>query len=155
MITRSIGTCVHGYIVGGGYEGQTKELDNIVKNEAELLQQYFNKDVEIRFNSNRQSGGAWIKDGNKNCSIGLSARLTNSELFNMNSESKCKLAYQELKHFMDNPDIIIFETAISLKDTINSVENNSPYMLLGSEYRDFYSIEEAYNYLINNVTEII
>ncbi len=68
-----------GYMCGNGYEGSTDELDNVVKREAELLAEAFNRDIEIRFNSNRESGGAWLVNSLKgfdgNCQVGLSAGL--------------------------------------------------------------------------------
>lgn len=155
MIERSIGTCAYGYIVGGGYEGKTKELDDVVAREAELLHKHYNKDVEIRFNSDRESGGAWIKDGKENCSIGLSARLSNSILFNMTADERCALDYKQLKQMIDNPDIIVYETGISLKNTNNNVKSDSKDILLGSEFKDFSSLEEAYNYLTNTVSGLI
>lgn len=83
MINRSAGTVVTvgsiSYIVGGGYEGKTKELDDTVKKVSELLSKTFKRDVEIRFNSDRKSGGAWLVNSLKgfdgNCQIGLCAGI--------------------------------------------------------------------------------
>ena len=80
-ITRSIGlpTGYMGLLCGSGYEGKTKELDDTVKREAELLANAFNRDIEIRFNSDRNSGGAWLVNSLKgfegNCQVGLNAGL--------------------------------------------------------------------------------
>ena len=52
-----------GYVVGGGYSGKTDELDAAVQKEAEILQELYGRDVVVRFNSNRESGGAFVKDG--------------------------------------------------------------------------------------------
>lgn len=83
MIKRSAGLPVVvgsiPYVVGGGYEGKTRELDDIVKQEAELLTNTFGKDVEIRFNSDQEGGGAWLvnslKEFDGNCQVGLGAGL--------------------------------------------------------------------------------
>jgi hypothetical protein len=83
MITRSAGlpvTVAHiPYLVGSGYEGFTKELDDTVKREAELLTTTFNRDIEIRFNSDRESGGAWLVNSLKgfdgNCQVGFNTGL--------------------------------------------------------------------------------
>ena len=83
MIKRSAGIPVVvasiPYIVGGGYEGKTKELDDAVQLEADLLTKAFNRDVEIRFNSDRESGGAWLVNSEKgfrgNCQVGINAGL--------------------------------------------------------------------------------
>ena len=78
--TRSGGTqAVKGlpYIVGGGYKGATEELDATVVRAAQMLEEAFGRDVQIRFNSNRLSGGAWIKDSlpafSGSCAVGLCA----------------------------------------------------------------------------------
>jgi len=80
-ITRSSGlpTGYPGFIAGGGYSGSTKELDDTVQKAAHLLTEEFGRDVEIRFNSHRESGGAWLKDDllgfRGNCQVGLGAAL--------------------------------------------------------------------------------
>ncbi|MEM3858869.1 MAG: hypothetical protein QW478_05630 [Candidatus Micrarchaeaceae archaeon] len=76
-ITRSKGydTGYFGLRAGAGYEGKTKELDDVVMEEAKFLQKQFNKDIEIRFNTDQESGGAFLKDGESNQSLGLGAKL--------------------------------------------------------------------------------
>jgi hypothetical protein len=71
-ITRSHGTVAGGYNPGGGYSGATAQLDNAVMKAARLLADRFG-DIEIRFNSDRKGGGAFLK-----CvpySVGVSAQL--------------------------------------------------------------------------------
>lgn len=62
QITRStgLGTGYLGFIAGGGYAGATDELDSTVARAGELLREYYRRDVTIRFNSDRRSGGAWL-----------------------------------------------------------------------------------------------
>lgn len=63
-IERSTGIPVRGWagpLPGGGFSGDTQELDDAVKACAELLQNTLGKDVVIRFNSHKESGGAWVK----------------------------------------------------------------------------------------------
>lgn len=61
-ITRASGIWVGGYNPGEGYEGLTKELDASVASDAEWLRRHFpGHGVEIRFNSDRRSGGAYLK----------------------------------------------------------------------------------------------
>lgn len=81
-ITRSAGlVAIEGqpWIVGGGYSGSTKELDDTVQKAARLLSKGFGRDVEIRFNSDRLSGGAWLKDDLPgfagNTQVGLTAGI--------------------------------------------------------------------------------
>ncbi len=72
-----------GYIVGGGYEGGTPELDRVVMQAAEMLIKEFGRAIEIRFNSDQRSGGAFLKNSlpgfKGNCQIGLCAGLRKIE----------------------------------------------------------------------------
>lgn len=71
-ITRSTGIAVTalglpwaGPLPGGGSEGTTRALDRAVQRYAQVLQAWLGRRVriEIRFNSDRRSGGAWVWDG--------------------------------------------------------------------------------------------
>jgi len=85
MITRltglSPGVPWAGPLPGGGYNGKTRRLDRAVARFAEWLQRHFDCDVQVRFNSHRLSGGAFIYPGAKGRitfntpEIGLGARL--------------------------------------------------------------------------------
>jgi hypothetical protein len=65
-ITRSTGTpltagaACYGF-AGGGYQGLTPELDTTVAEAAEALAKAYDMDVTIRFNSDRASGGAFLR----------------------------------------------------------------------------------------------
>lgn len=48
-------------MAGGGYSGATAELDALVSRAAEMLRDAYGMDVTIRFNSDRESGSAWLK----------------------------------------------------------------------------------------------
>lgn len=63
-------------VAGGGYQGITRELDETVARAAALLEQAYGRNVEIRFNSGRESGGAWLvtPDGGS-ADIGIGASL--------------------------------------------------------------------------------
>ena len=50
-------------LVGCGYSGATPELDGVVQDAANKLTATFRRDVQIRFNSDRLSGGAFLSDG--------------------------------------------------------------------------------------------
>src|ERR1051326_4534531 len=52
-----IATCS---LPGGGFNGKTRALDRAVERTAEMLRDHYKCDVEIRFNSHRESGGAYI-----------------------------------------------------------------------------------------------
>jgi hypothetical protein len=71
-------------LAGGGYQGLTAELDAVVQEAAERLQDAYGMDVMIRFNSNRASGGAWLRthehDGiSANAEIGIGASVVTQE----------------------------------------------------------------------------
>lgn len=75
-ITRSTGiaTGFPGLRAGAGYEGATQELDSIVADAAKILGEAYNMPVQIRFNTNRRSGGAWLETPGA-CDIGITAGL--------------------------------------------------------------------------------
>lgn len=61
---------------GGGHTGLTPELDAFVSAAARAMDLAFPPDVEIRFNADRRSGGAWLVTPNGgNANIGICARL--------------------------------------------------------------------------------
>ncbi|MBI2060681.1 MAG: hypothetical protein HYT87_13000 [Nitrospirae bacterium] len=66
-IERSTGTPIRvnglptGFLAGGGYSGCTDKLDRTVQAAAELLTREFGCKIQIRFNSDRESGGAFIE----------------------------------------------------------------------------------------------
>mgnify|MGYP001564135132 CR=1 FL=1 len=64
MISRSKGIVPPGPwmgpLPGGGYSGATEVLDRIVAEAAKRLAAWSGEDVEIRFNSDRMSGGAYV-----------------------------------------------------------------------------------------------
>jgi hypothetical protein len=71
-------------LAGGGYQGLTAELDAVVQEAAERLQAAYGMDVVIRFNTNRASGGAWLRthdhDGiGANAEIGIGASVVTQE----------------------------------------------------------------------------
>jgi hypothetical protein len=82
-IERSMGTPigVTGLVAGGGYRGATEALDAVVREAAEALAAAYGADIEIRFNSDRESGGAWLRtpDGRSNrtgiCAALVTARM--------------------------------------------------------------------------------
>lgn len=76
-ITRSLGIAVPGWFgprPGGGVTGATEELDRTVAQAAEALAEALGRDVEIRFNSDRLSGGAYFGDGLAEVGVGADSR---------------------------------------------------------------------------------
>ena len=75
MITRSLGISPGlpwgGPLPGGGYDGKTKRLDRAVQRFAEWLHRRIAGPVQVRFNSHRLSGGAFVYPG-----LDADARIT-------------------------------------------------------------------------------
>jgi hypothetical protein len=85
-VTRSAGlpTGIGGYLCGSGYKGITDELDATVAQAADVLANAYGIDVVIRFNSDRRSGGAWLKTDEPdgvwlNAEVGICASLTTAD----------------------------------------------------------------------------
>jgi hypothetical protein len=149
-ITRSTGlyTGIGAYFCGNGYEGLTKELDDTVKREAELLTTTFSRDVEIRFNSDRESGGAWLKNSLKgfagNCQVGLGAGLRPIRPEGMSFEDYHK-AWRTL------PKELYIDTYVSesgLKDTSLAKDGTDDSCYCSLHHK---SVDEALAWLIENV----
>jgi len=111
MITRSAGlTTGTGYLVGGGYTGKTSELDSVVSKIAVLLQATFLKDVEIRFNTHRESGGAFIKDDDFSYKIGIGAGLSRSQYESLTKTEQMAISFEDM---MKMPkDIIVYHIVV-------------------------------------------
>lgn len=80
-----------GPLPGGGYEGATPALDRAVQRHARALQAWLGRRVriEIRFNSDRESGGAWVWDGDglgSSCTLGLTAGIEPDNSLTPNGE---------------------------------------------------------------------
>jgi len=78
--SRGLPTGHLGLMAGGGYSGATEKLDAMVMQAAEMLRQKYRRNVDIRFNSDRKSGGAWLRTHAKdilfgNAEIGICVTL--------------------------------------------------------------------------------
>jgi hypothetical protein len=73
QITRSKGILVGGFNPGGGHSGIDATLDALVADAAARLRELCGQAVEIRFNSDRRSGGAFLAEGP---TVGLSVSQT-------------------------------------------------------------------------------
>lgn len=74
-----------GFVCGGGYSGATEDLDQAVVDAAERLAAVYRMPVTIRFNSDRRSGGAWLKTDEPdgmwlNAEVGVCFSLHDSEI---------------------------------------------------------------------------
>lgn len=141
-----------GYVVGGGYSGKTDELDAVVQKEAEILQELYGRDVVVRFNSNRESGGAFIKDGAEDSSIGLTACIFNAKMRKMMRENALdffNLPWKERVQLEDNPDSMEYSVNVDLTMTDNTCSTGK---FVGNFcYNDFPTLDEAVEFLKQNV----
>lgn len=72
---------VSGLTAGGGGTGLTESLDDVVQRAAEALSALYDAPVTVRFNSDRLSGGAWLKTVEPdyiggNAEVGITARVS-------------------------------------------------------------------------------
>ena len=146
-ITRSAGMSTGlGYLVGSGYEGKTKELDNAVARIAKLLQRIFKHDVEIRFNSDRESGGAFIKDDNFSWHIGIGASLFNSTFLSKTNQKLKKMPDDEFFKLMKLPkDVIRFHAVLD-----ESLADCSREKILQSHFE---TMKDAFRFLLENMNK--
>ena len=59
----------------GGYPAATAELDQVVQRAAEKLLAMTGRSVEVRFDIDGQSGGAFLKRGDGRTGFGITAKL--------------------------------------------------------------------------------
>lgn len=149
MIERSSGTITgYGYLAGSGFSGKTEELDNVIQKEAEILSELFQREVVIRFNSDRLSGAAFIKDGKNDDSLGLGAQIYNEKLFEL--LQKDANAYFELpkekRYIYENTfDSIRFSVLIDAEKVISTS---------AERYKNFPTLDEAVNHLKASILKL-
>lgn len=136
-----------GYLVGSGCYGKTRELDDIVQQAANLLKETFNTDIQIRFNSDQKSGGAFVADDKTSSEIGITAGLANRELYEMGWEKVVELFYDDLNRFQ--PDFIKISTCLS-KDFLKAP---SDFILIDKEYKDFGTLDQAIKWLLEGTNK--
>jgi hypothetical protein len=61
--------------------GHSTEKDKAVQELATRLNDEFDHDIMIRFNTNQLSGGAWLKDNNRSSQVGLGVNLKPPEWY--------------------------------------------------------------------------
>lgn len=147
-IERCLGTDTgYGYLAGAGEYGKTQELDDIVVMVARLLKKHFDTNIQIRFNSDQKSGGAFIADHGQSSSIGITAGLANRELYKMPWEQIIEKTQAELDGYA--PDFIKVSTCLDR----SFLRESSDYVLCNHEYRDFNSLEEAMKWILEGTNE--
>ena len=159
-ITRGVGYVVDGgYIVGGGYEGLTKELDALVQKCAEWLHSHFpDRDVQIRFNSNRKSGGAFIESNHGLSGViyikfGAGLRASGLQAA-LNRYTAGEITFSEYENAIRNAedDMVYVDVGVNLKHTKNTCAGTPEF---GDVlWVDFDTFDEAARYIEENVQEI-
>lgn len=75
-ISRDPGTSTgFGAVAGGGYRGKREDQDEAVQELARRLNDEFDHEITIRFNTDQLSGGAWLKDNDQSSQVGLGVNL--------------------------------------------------------------------------------
>jgi hypothetical protein len=150
-----------GPLPGGGYRGLTEELDAAVTQAAELLRAEYGRDVEIRYNSDRQSGGAFVVDDlppgwDHKCVVGICAAL-----YSTTRRPEGMTAGEELRAHPDNgeyhrwldslPKDLVISTnvrAFALRDPSIATGSRGTYA-----YIDHPTLDAALAWLRENVRE--
>lgn len=118
-IERHGGTCVGGYMAGAGYRGKRDDQDEAVQEFARRLSGEFPHDIQIRYNTNRLGGGAWLKDGVRDAQVGLGADLTAPEWHReqfqeyLDNGLDDDLKPPSLKHM--DPDELVLKFSVNMK----------------------------------------
>lgn len=104
-IERSTGIPVAGWagpLPGGGYRGATPELDALVEELAEWLRILYAVDIQIRFNADRRSGGAFLADEKRFGVVGVGAGIRNGELF---YKTLCRVLPDKEDHYREHESV--------------------------------------------------
>jgi hypothetical protein len=163
-ITRSTGIVpgfpYMGPLPGGGYRGLTDELDAAVAQAAELLRAEYGRDVEIRYNSDRQSGGAFVVDDlppgwDHKCVVGLCAALRHRRPEGMTAD-------EELRSHPDNSEYNRWLNSLPrdlvIMTNVRAFALRDPSIATGSDrrtyaYIDHPTLDAALAWLRENVRE--
>ena len=156
-IKRSTGyyTGYGGVFAGAGYKGLTEELDAIVVEAAEALAAQYGTDIEIRYNTDRRSGGAWLVDpSTRNTTLAINAGLSKIIPEGKDIEWLIDLDRHDHNAYRALPDKLTINTYVidralrdpSMADPTNL--NDTPYA-----YVEQPSLEAAMAWLRKNAIE--
>lgn len=158
-ISRTAGTCVNGYIVGGGMYGKSKELDDGVNKAAQFITKNMDCNAVIRFSSNQHNGGAFVKDiddggMNGNSSIGIHGCLTWSDCIGSGDFDMDVVDRYHRHQVNDDPcDVLMFYASIDIR------KPDSPYYhartrIYCAESPRYNTPEEAFAWLKEKVANV-
>ena len=143
---------VAGYNPGGGRTGMDPKLDAIVVEAAERLRARYGIDVEIRFNSDRQSGGAYL---NVPFSVGVVAQSVSITELRRLAAKYGEDAQEDIARMGVDPDggdgqivLRVYVDAKGLKDpTRANCTGSRPYMYVAASDLDdaIAKLDDAYD----------
>ena len=137
-----------GYLAGSGIYGKTELLDEIVQQAAGRLLEMFDVDITIRFNSDTESGGAYIKDEEWSDKIGIRASLVNSVLYKMDCQEMLRLSDEEWEKY-SNKDMLKIGTCLYEE----FLKAGAEAVCCDTEFRDFDSLDEAPGWILTATNE--
>lgn len=149
-VTRSPGSVVSvgsaSYLVGGGGYGATEAMDNSLQKAAQFIVDEFGCDAVIRMNSDRNSGGAFVKDTvsdgfGTSSAIGIDALLTWSDLAGLSTDEFLRRHGEHRKN-NDPRDKLKFYAFIELRKLDRPNVMECP-ILCKEESPRFDTVEEA------------
>lgn len=141
MIERTHGsTTGYGYLVGSGYEGATEALDKAIEQIASSMEQRFKRDIEIRFNSNQRSGGAFIQDNDYSHQLGVCGYLTNHLIENMTPEEIFDLSQEEQREKYPDDTIKYYYV---LNESLRNNPDSDKHERYGKADEAFAELEKA------------
>jgi hypothetical protein len=107
---------------GAGCKGATPEVDRLVVRAAKMLAKAYGLDVEIRFNTDRRSGGAWLRDIEDADAIGLCANLQKQRPDGLSDQQWWDYPRPD---YYKLPDVLCVYTYIDARHCANSAILNS------------------------------
>lgn len=137
-----------GYLAGSGIYGKTEVLDEMVQQTADRLLEMFDVNITIRFNSDSESGGAYVKDEWWSDKIGIRVSLVNSALYKMNCQEVFRLSDEEWEKY-GNKDMLKIGTCLH-KEFLKA---GAEAVCCDTEFRDFDSLDEAAKWILTATNE--
>jgi hypothetical protein len=99
---------------GGGYRGLTDELDLLVMDAARHLVAEYGRDVQIRFNSDRCSGKAFLRDdATRDSLIGVGGALRKEYPAGLTEDERFRDYRYGSPAYRALPDVLVVETYVA------------------------------------------
>lgn len=141
-----------GLAYGAGYRGLTPELDVTVERAAELLAGAFRRDIEIRFNTDRRSGGAWLIDNKNNTNVGLTVGLKPVRPEGLTDEEWWDMPIEEWRALPTVIQVATFVNKDRLRDPATANQGNPDRRYASYEHA---TLEDGLAHLLANVKKVL